>query len=490
MAALTHLLDLIAPLGFPLVLLALAAGAVWLIRYHPVGAVARNTIRQAIRVKAAFAIMVLYLVLVVAIPFVVRGDNTLRGQLHVVISYSFIAAGVLLGILTLAMSTTALWSEVHEKQIFVVESKPISRWQVLAGKLLGILTIDAALLAFMALVTWGCVQWLVSRPRWEQMARYKAEDQVLTARRVVRPEPVDVAARVEQALAELKRRGQMPEERTEEEVREDLRQRALALYNALRPRAYRHWHFTGLKYARREDRTITLRFQFACSDTAASEVRVGWEIGDPNTRWYARPRGAYAPEEVHEEQIAANFIAPDGTLDVRLYNIDPRGVILVFSGEDAMEVLVPMAGFASNLARGLWLVFIELVFLAVLGLVCSTFLSFPVSPVVALSVYLLIFLASAMQRELNQGLNLFENKAGSAVTSAAEQTVRGVIVAIRHVLPPFDKYSAGERVSAGEEVSWFLVLDATFWIGLVRGGLLMLIGVVVFERRELALAAR
>lgn len=490
MAALTHLLDLTAPLGFPLVLFALTAGIVLLIRYHPVGAVARNTIAQAIRVKAAFAIMVLYLVLVVAIPFTVKGDNTLRGQLHVVISYSFIAAGLLLGILTLAMSTTTLWSEVHEKQIFVVESKPIARWQVLVGKLLGIVTIDAALLLFMAVVTWGCVQWLASRPRWKQMARYEAEDQVLTARRVVQPQAVDVAADVERALAEVKRRGEMPEKRTDDEVREALGERILALYNAVRPRGYRHWHFTGLKYARREDKTITLRFKFACSDTSVDEVRVGWEIGNPTTRWYVRPTGAYPPDEVHEEQIAANFIAPDGTLDISLYNIDRRNVILVFTGDDAMAVLVPMAGFASNLARGLWLVFVEVLFLAVLGLVCSTFLSFPVSPVVALSVYLLIFLASAMQRELDQGLNLFENKEDSAVTSVAEQTVRGMIKVIRRILPPLDEYSAGERVSAGEEVSWSLVLDATFWIGLLRAGVLLLFGALVFQRRELALAAR
>ena len=57
MAAFSQFLDLVGPIGFPLVLLALAVGVAWLIRTHPVGAVIRNTIAQAIRVKAAFAIM-------------------------------------------------------------------------------------------------------------------------------------------------------------------------------------------------------------------------------------------------------------------------------------------------------------------------------------------------------------------------------------------------------------------------------------------------
>ena len=491
MAALNHILDFLAPLGFPIVLLALAAALGWLVRHHPVGAVVRNTIAQAIRVKAAFAIMVLYLVLVPLLPFIVKGDGTLAGQLHVVISYSFIAAGGLLGILTLAMSTTTLWAELHDKQIYLLESKPIRRWQVLLGKLLGIVTIDAALVLFMGLVTWTCVTVLARRGAWPQVERYKANDQVLTARRTVRPVPDDVAAEVERTFAELKRRGMLPPERTEADVRRQLASEVVVALNAVRPRAYRRWTFGGLKYARKPNATVTLRFKFACSDTSIhSNVQVGWEIGDARTPFYIRTRGAYKPDEVHEEQIAATFIAPDGSLDLRFHNLDPRNPILVFSGADAMDVLVPMAGFGANLARGLWLVLIEVLFVAVLGLFCSTFMSFPVSPVVAVSVYLLIFLAGAMQRELNQGLDLFENRGKKQSITVLENVVRGVIATIRHVLPPFDKYSASERVSSGEEISWLLVLDATFWIALFRGGLLFALGALIFQRRELALAAR
>ncbi len=501
MAALNHLLDFVAPFAFPLGLVALAVAVVWLIRHHPVGAVIRNTIAQAVRIKAAFAIMALYLVLIVVIPFAVKGDGTLAGQLHVVIAYAFIAAGILLGLLTLAMSTTTLWSELHEKQIYLLESKPVRRWQILLGKLLGILTINAVLLLFMGLVTWGCVKVLASAwkgaptqrlsPREIQFQRFEANDHVLVARRLVPPVPVDLSKDVADAYERLKERGKLPEGKTEAEVKEQLEDELRALVNALPPRDHRHWRFEGLKFARRPGKTITLRFKFACSDRSlGGNAQVGWEIGDPKTSYYVRSAGAYKPDEVHEESISADFITAEGTLDVRLYNLHPKPVILVFTGDDAMQVLVPMAGFASNLSRGLWLVFVEVLFLAVLGLTCSTFLSFPVSPVVALSVYVLIFLASAMDRELSQGLSLFENKEKSAAVGVAEHAVRGVVAAIRHVLPPLDRYSASERVSSGVEVSWFLLLDATFWIALLRGGLLFLLGALVFQRRELALASR
>jgi len=492
MAALIHFLDFLAPFAFPLILFALAVGVGWLVRHHPIGAVIRNTIAQAIRVRAAFVIMVVYLVLVPLLPFVVKGDGTLGGQLHVVISYSFITAGLLLGILTLAMSTTTLWSEIHEKQIYLLESKPVSRWKVLLGKLLGILTINVVLLLFMALVTWTCVTVLARRGKWPRVERFKANDQVLTARRVARPVADTVAKDVDTAYAELKRRNMLPPKKAEAEIKRLLADEFVVALNAVRPRAYRQWRFDGLKYARRPKSTITLRFKFACSERSlGSNVQVGWEIGDPQTPFYVRSRGAYKPNEVHEEHIASSFIKPDGTLDVRFYNLDHRNVILVFSGDDAMDVLVPIGGFAANLARGLWLVFVEVIFLAILGLACSTFMSFPVSPVVAVSLYLLIFLAGAMQHELNQGLDVFGTRRGeSRAVDLAEKVVRGLITVIRHVLPPLDKYPASERVSSGEEISWFLVLDATFWIALVRGGILFVLGALIFQRRELALASR
>lgn len=495
MAAISQFLDLVGPVGFPLVLLALAVGVAWLVRTHPVGAVIRNTIAQAIRVKAAFAILAVYLVLVPLLPFVIKGDGTLRGQLHVIIGYSLIAAGLLLGILTLAMSTTTLWSEINEKQVYLIESKPLRRWQLLAGKLLGILTINAALLVFMAVVTWTCVTVLSRRKAWDANQRFLAQKQVLTARRIVQPEPLNPRPYIEKHYdklrEELERRGLDTRGMSTDEVKRIVAEEMILEQNAIEYGEIRTWRFAGLKHARRPKGELNIRLKFACSDrNLEANINVGWAIGDPRTLNYVRVGRAYKADEEHEEPLPARLITPDGVLDVRLHNIDPRNVALIFGGKDAMQVLVPVGGFASNLGRGLWLIFVEVLFLAVLGLVCSTFLSFPVSPVVALAVYLVIFLAGSIHGEMKQGYELFDNKQDSGAISLAEHSVRIIVSALRLILPPLDKYSAAERVSAGEEIPWLLVLDATFWIALVRGGILLGIGAFIFERRELALASR
>ena len=495
MAALTQFLDLLAPLAFPLVLLTLAVLVAWLVRYHPVGAVVRNTVAQAIRVRAAFAIMAVYLVLVPVLPFVVKGDGTLRGQLHVVINYSLIAAGLLLGVLTLAMSTTTLWSEIHEKQVYLLESKPLRRWQLLVGKLLGILSINAGLLAFMALVTWTCVTVLARTGDWNDAERALARMQILTARRVVDPVPFDPGPMIDQNYATFRQRlvdrGMKLEGKTEADVRKIIRRELILAYNAVRPLDVRYWRFDGLKHAQRRRGTITVRLKFACSDDRIEgNLRTGWEIGDPESLNFFRRRLSFKPDEVHEVELHSRLITPDGVLHVRLHNIDRRLVALIFSGKAAIQVLVPVAGFASNLARGLWLVFIEVLFLAVLGLFCSTFLSFPVSPVVALALYVLIFLAAAIQGEIDQKHDLFENREKRATIAALETGVRATVRGLRFLLPPFDEYGASERVSSGEEIPWLFLLKATVAIAVLRGGILMLIGAAIFQRRELALATR
>ena len=131
------------------------------------------------------------------------------------------------------------------------------------------------------------------------------------------------------------------------------------------------------------------------------------------------------------------------------------------------------------------LIFIEVLFIAVLGLFCSTFLSFPVSPIVALSVLLVIFLVNSIRYQFEKGFTMDQTK-GSVVAQVAEKATR-IIAAVAHaVLPPFDKYSPSALVSSGEEVSLGMLLDAAWSIGLAYGGLLMLAGAWIFERREIA----
>ena len=468
---------------------------------HPklIWAIARNTVAQAVRVRVAFVIMAVYLVLVPVLPFILKGDGTPGGLLHVVITYSLILAGVLLGLLTLALSTTTLWTEIRDKQIYLLESRPVRRWHILVGKLAGILAVNAALLVFMGIVNVACVEYIVRQEKWgdiewDERLRKLAREQVLTARRAVSPEPIpenETAEYLDRRYAELKDAGKLPEDRTEAEIRGELRKAFLAVRNAVLPRRIRVWTFHGIRSPRRAGSTITIRFKYTASGSGSdSEIYTRWHFRGPKSdKRYEPYRASRKPDEFQEIEIPANAVDDNGDLHVGCENADPAYPVLIFAGKEAVQVLYPVSGFAVNLARGLFLIFIEVLFLAVLGLFCSTFLTFPVSPIVALTLLLLITLSGSVEGQFEEGFS-FDNTKQSKSAALAETIVRGIAAGVRTALPPLDEYAATSRVSSGKEVPWSLLLKATALVAILRGGILMLLGIWIFERRELALAQR
>jgi len=506
------------------------AAVVVLLADHRVWAIARNTIAQAIRVRVAFVIMVVYLILVPSLPFLVEGDGTPRGLLHVVLTYSLIAAGALLGALTVAVATTTLWTEVRDKQIFLLEARPIRRYQVLLGKLLGILLINAALLAFMGVVTWASARYLLARaeravrqiPDTQQTEKRRAQrrlrdarEQVLTARRALRPDPPPrkdieefIKANLDQRVQQLSRSDRMPDfirREPDPEARKALIRRQATrqlveefhnLVNAVPPLYARRWTFSRITARRSHDLNLTIRFKYFSSDRKSEDPdHVRWIIGAPRRDIPPEQRhqvysiyDTYMPDEVHEIQVPTDAIDRNGRLVVQFFNLEPRRPTLIFSEADSIQVLVPVGGFTGNLARGLLVILVEVMFIAVLGLFCSTFLGFPVSPIVALSLLLLTFLSSSLKTEFETGGFTFDQNKESAVLQVAEKATRLLVTVLNAVLPPLDAYSPSSLVSAGEEVSVGMLLEATWTIALLYGGVLMLLGALLFERKEMALA--
>jgi len=462
-------------------------------------AIARNTIAQAIRLKAAFIIIGIYVVVVPALPFLIKGDGTLHGLLRVVLAYAFIVASFLLAILTLTLATTTLWSEFREKQIFILQSKPMHRWQLLVGKLLGILTIDAALILFMGIVTWSCVQVIVRQDKWtkgpNRIDLAIAREQVLTTRRVLDPEPLELNDEgIEDYYKKiLKQKPHKLRGMSKDKAIALLTKEMTDIVNQVVPYGTRVWRFKGFPAKFPPDVNLTLQFKFAASktdDSVDEPVRIVWIIGKPTDKVRTRQFWkSYQANELHERQVSAGPISDDGVLEVHIANYDKFGRSMVFAKHSAMKCMFPVGGFTPNLARGLALLFIQVFFLAVLGLFCSTCLTFPVSPIIALSLLLLMFLAGSLQKDFDEQ-STWKSKQALADEPLITKFVKVVTVAVRHLLPTFDKYSPTERVSMGLEVSLGSIVGAAFNTVILRGGLLLGLGVLIFHRREVALAVR
>jgi ABC-type transport system involved in multi-copper enzyme maturation permease subunit len=109
-------------------------------------AVAKNTVKQALRMKIAVVFIILLLVLLPVIGITTTGDETLKGRLQTFVSYGLSLTGLLLCLLTIIVSVYTVTSDIKYRQIYTVITKPIRRFQFLLGKLLGIILLDVALL--------------------------------------------------------------------------------------------------------------------------------------------------------------------------------------------------------------------------------------------------------------------------------------------------------------------------------------------------------
>jgi len=92
-------------------------------------AVAINTIKQALRIKVAVVFTILLFVLLPVLGITTTGDETLKGRLQTFVSYALSLMSFLLCLLTIVVSIYSVTSDIDQRQIYTVITKPIRRFQ-------------------------------------------------------------------------------------------------------------------------------------------------------------------------------------------------------------------------------------------------------------------------------------------------------------------------------------------------------------------------
>ena len=143
-------------------------------------AIAWLTWKAAFRFRLFLVIAVLLLAAVVGLPILIKDDGTARGFTQILLTYTLSVITALLGLSTLWLSCGTLARDIEECQIQIVATKPIARWQIWLGKWLGIMSLNAALLALSGACVYGLLQWRAAKlPAAEQTV---LREQVLVAR--------------------------------------------------------------------------------------------------------------------------------------------------------------------------------------------------------------------------------------------------------------------------------------------------------------------
>lgn len=163
-------------------------GSVW--------AIMRHTFAQCLRMRVAATFVFMLAAILGALPLIMKGDGTLAGQIRTFLSYSTSMTGFLLTIVTVFVSSSVISSDVQNKQIFSLDTKPLARWQYVIGRWAGIVLMNAVFLLVAMGLIYGFAQYLRQGQAAGPNDRRAVESEVFVARRQVAPDAPDIAGAV------------------------------------------------------------------------------------------------------------------------------------------------------------------------------------------------------------------------------------------------------------------------------------------------------
>jgi hypothetical protein len=457
-------------------------------------AIAWLTWKAALRFKLFLVIAGLLILAVVGLPLVIKDDGTAQGFTQIILTYTLSAITALLGLSTLWLSCGTLARDIEECQIQVVATKPIARWQIWLGKWLGIVSLNAVLLAISGACVFGLLLWRAGKlPAAEQRI---LREQVLVARGSAK-EP-DNTAEIN-AEAERILQGRLKSSPVDSvdipEVRQKIREGVKYDSQLVPPNYQRTWQI-DLGFAKNylHGKPLQLRVKFNAAQSKPADTYVAlWELGVPGKTRSARLEPmSLAPDTdtshaVHEFEIPPDLFDANGLLTITFVN--PNDTTLLFPLEDGLEVLYPEGGFALNFARGLGIIFCWTALLAALGLAAVSLLSFPVATFFALAMLLVVFSSGTLAESVESGSVAAGNEEkGVAGHSMADFVLIPAFRGVLAVVNLTKNFSPIDALSSGRSISWGELGRAFAQMVLLLGGILALAGIVFFNRRELATA--
>ena len=446
-------------------------------------AIAGIAIRNAVRSRIVIILLAMLMLAVIGIPLSVKGDGTLQGHVQILLRYSLGAAALILSLSTLWAGCAAVSLEIQHRRIHLVLSKPVHRWQIWLGDWLGLVMLNAALLAVCGAVTYGLFRWTTRDEALtsEQRAQLRAE--ILIARHRVQPLPVNVDDEVRREFDRLANQGQIPQDMPESQILEAIRQGVLRRTYSADPGGRHQWRFQ-LPDSGANGHPAVLRFRMSSSDLGSDRIRGLWRIARENAPMHYEYAEESAPLGIHSFEVPARALEGDGDLIVEFGNINEMPVTVLFDPEEGLQLLLHGTTFAMNYARALLALWIQLSFVAALGVTMGSLFSMPVASFIAICVVVLLQAAGYIESLAREPQILLS----SGPTTPFWNAFLSVFFKIAHrVLGPLRGPDPLDLLAEGLLITnrWLATVFAVRLL-LYAGGLALL-SAWVLNRREMAL---
>ena len=370
---------------------------------NKIATIAGLTWKAAFRYRLFWVLCALLAAAVVGLPLLIKDDGTAQGMVQILLTYTLSAAATLLGFAMLWLSCGAMAGDVEECQVQMVAVKPIARWQIWLGKWLGILSLNAALLALAGAAIFFLMQWRAGRLPPDQQ-RILRED-IFVSRASAREPLPDFKPIVDQFMRQVVKDPSKVSGFDLAEIRKQITAKVETNYTDLPPGMARMFGIDlhAMK-DRLRDQRLQLRVKFV-SANANEEARYTtlWRVGPTNSTRSVVLSEVLPANSFQEFSLPPNMLDDQGRLWIEVYNPPDNGTDLTFPLEEGMELLYPESTFGVNFIRGLAIIFCWMALLASIGLAAASFLSFPVAAFVSMSLLFIGLSSGTVSTVVEQG---------------------------------------------------------------------------------------
>ena len=446
-----------------------------------IAAIARLTLREAARAGTTASLALLLLAAIVWMAATIEGDGTPAGRIQIFLRYAF---GVTTGVLTLAtlwLAAGRIASELDDRTLQLVAVKPVRRSEVWLGKWLGLMALDAILLAICATAIWVCAEVVLRRSAPDARERAEARERTLVPRLAVKPE----AGRIEaEAQTAYKPAGENPE--GEESLTEFLR-RAEAIRNTVPPGGTRQWAFR-MPADFKPGQPLGLRTSFTYGSVDRLPMSGTWSLRSAaatSALWSTSVSNL--PSGIARIALDSSSVPRDGRLILAFSNAPASEAGVISFNPDATELLAGAYALVPNVFRALLVALLKLGILAAAGLLCSAVFSTPMAIFASTSLAVMLAAVQYFAFTTAPGQAVFAHHHGDEEAPAwYDRASESVARAAAALVAPVETFSAVEAMTDGRVVTWSTVGRATVTLLALYTGLPALVGILLFRRRELA----
>lgn len=487
---------------------------------HPVVGVARAIVEEAIGTRLSILLVMLVVVSLPILPLLLDPSERLAYRVQFFLSWSLSGASVLLALITIALCCSSVCGDIESRRIHMSLSKPMRRWEYLFGKWLGVVLLDLLLVALVGIGVYAFAFALARSRAADAADRLAVDEQVLTARasaRPVHPRGAEFEESVAATIEEIRKDDPTTFNKDPDRARKRIMSQRVHEWHTVTADVVSSFVFHGFDTKQIEAPVVQLRLEpFADnSSISCADVRFALWL---NERPFPVRNGSHEEYTlttgmVHTIDLPASAIAEDGTLKVTIANRnlvmpgETRSTSISFTPGEGLEVLYRVGGFGGNFVRGLSVLWAKLAMLAATALAAAAWLGFPTALLASLMVYISAvasgFFADAI--DIYTGLDrrdasvaamvrlrlgmLFE-RIQKAEWWEAMKTVGSYFAdGFLSLIPSFGRYDSIAQIATGRVISLAESVSGILVLGVGYPLILLVIGWLLLERRDLANSA-